>query len=208
MNQLKFIIAIVSILSIVSCTKDSHEILPINNLEDNGFSTEINNLVPDSIITIMENLGMPIYRGGNPPLLNAGYLTEPLTLMATNRSSDNIGQIFEDYVWTFSNCNLEDLTVVVDYQSDSGDLGNGVGSFISGEGNEFTVFVEAINIDNDTGSEASVLYCLSGTLGADSITDFYLCLIMLDDNGDPFDTYIEVGQGRVIIDGDSVSPKV
>jgi len=31
---------------------------------------------------------------------------------------------------------------------------------------------------------------------------------MLDDNSDPFDTYIEVGQGRVIIDGDSVSPKV
>jgi hypothetical protein len=185
---------------VLSCSKKSTE--PSSKVDDNGLTPAINKFVPDSLLQIIDSLGMPIYRGENPPNIENSFLCSPFELINSNRASDYIGTIFADYYVRFSEQNNTNLTVSVDYINGPED-GEGLGGFIVGTENNFSVFSElTVVVYSDT---AYILNLISGTIAADGIEDFHLALFMLDNLGNPSGYFINNGEGRVFKDSDGMS---
>ena len=186
----------------VGCKKDKKE---DSKVQENGLSQQINNLIPDSIITEMVNLGMPINRGETPPDITSAYFASPFILKASTILSDVPGFQFSDYTVTFYDQNNDNLSVKVDYLNGP-ESGTGLGGFIVGSDNKFSVFAEV----NSTysGKNATLVHVISGTLTATGIQNLYFANFMLNNNGNPGGIWIEEGDGRVIYDSDGFSGKV
>lgn len=183
---------------ITSCKKDEHDLIESNNL-----SIDINELVPQWIIDEMESLGMPINGGGSPPSIENAYLATPFILLASNRSGDIIGQQFADYKARFRNQNNEALTVVFDYKNGP-EAGDGLGAFIVGTDNKFSVFAELTATAQ--GQTATLVKVVSGRIVSGGIEDFHAALFMIDNYGNPGGYWIDNGDGRVFHDSDGFSP--
>jgi hypothetical protein len=180
----------------ISCQKDK---------EDPGeLSQNIKNLVPDSTFNAIKGLRMPIYRGLEPPNLENTYLASPFTLKSTNIEGDwDIGYVISDYYVRFYDQDDVNLTIKVDYYN-GGESGSGLGGYISGSGNKFSVFV-VVNSYYDV-YPAKLLHVISGVMTADGIKNLYFANTMLNDYGDEGDNWIENNQGRVFYDSDGMSP--
>lgn len=182
-----------------SCKKNLKEV------DANGLTEEINNLVPDSILQEMQALGMPINGGATPPNLQGTFLASPFILLSSNRPGDTPGSTFVDYEVTFSDQNNEELTIMLDYVNGP-EKGTGLGSFIVGTNREFSVFVEVLSTFNGA-TPARFIHVISGTRKNNGIEDLFYANFMLDDGGDPNSVWIENGDGRVIYDEDGFSEK-
>jgi hypothetical protein len=179
-----------------SCEEDSTATL----------SEDIKNIVPESTLTKITDLGMPVNKGTNPTNLVNFYKVSPLTLKATNIPSDyTVGYVFADYKFRLYDQDNTKLSIKFDYISGS-ETGTGLGGFISGEGNDFSVFVKVHS--TSSGSPAEVIHIISGTITSDGIKNFYFSNFMLDDYGDPKNVWMANDQGRVFYDSDGLSPKV
>ncbi len=173
-------------------------------VEKNGLTKEINDVISQDIIDLLDSLGMPINKGGNPPTIEGSYLSSPHVLYSSNRSGDIIGNIYNDLEVTFSNQNKKELTVTTGY-TQSNFVFEGTGSFIVGDKNLFSVFVfdkEYQNYDEDSCLIARIF---SGELTSNGISGLHTAITMLDDYGDPNDIYIEIGDTRVLYDQDGLS---
>ena len=181
------------------------------DVDADGLTPGIRNLIPPEILEKMEALGMPIYGGQNPPLLEGTYTVSPFVIEASSHPNDFIGQRLSDYTVTFREQDNENLTIVVDYVNGP-EAGAGVGGFIVGEGCNFTVVADIDSV-RLRGGVAQASYVLSGTLLDDEaalgggIFKFRLANLMIDDNGDPNNVFIEEGEGRVVVDKDGYSPR-
>ena len=180
-----------------SCCKDHSDVIPGQNF------------IPDDILEEIRNNGQVIHEGFNPPKLKGKYLMSIQTLVSSNfPDAFTPGHTFVDLTLEFLNFNTNSLTLTVKIE-EGGQLlvGGGKGSFISGEGNDFTIFVEN-KAKDDSGHELIQAEVYSGTLDANGIINLQRSLFMINDNGDPAGKYIENGQGRLIIDGDGYSEKI
>ncbi|MDR1454333.1 MAG: fibronectin type III domain-containing protein, partial [Tannerella sp.] len=183
------------------------EVENFTTLDEQGVTEDINRIVSKEIQKKMTDLGLPINGGGNPPNLVGTYKISPVILKKSN-FSDGVspGYQFNDVYLTFSEQNNDDLTVKVSFvQSTS--IGEGSGAYVIGEGNKFSVFVELVT-DHDDGTRTISADVYSGTMTSTGIQDFYNALFMIDDGGDPEDSYIENGQGRLVYDSDGLSERV
>jgi len=179
-----------------SCKKDE-EAAP-------QLSQDIKNIVPDSTLNKIISLGMPVNKGTNPPDLINIFKVIPFTLKSTNVDNDfAIGYVFSDYKFRLYDQDNEKLTIKLDYINGP-ESGTGYGGFISGDGNNFSVFVKvhALNGNN----EADIIQIISGTITTEGIKDFYLSNFMINDYGDPNSVWIEEETGRVFYDSDGISP--
>lgn len=174
-------------------------------VEENGLTKDINDFVPQSVLDEIEEMGMPINEGVNPPNIQFRYHASPFILLNSNRESDNIGSKFSDYDIQFSEQNNTNLTVK-SASVNGGQESEGVGGFIVGDDNRFSVFSK-VNSELK-GEKAVLLNMISGKITSDGIIDFYFANFMLDDNGDPSDVWIEVGDGRILYDSDGFSEKI
>ncbi len=179
-------------------------------VEENGLTKDINDIVPQSIIDEMESLDMPIYTGANPPNIGLGttgksYLASPFILVSSNITNDTPGRQFGDYYFKLYDQNSDDLTIKLTY-SNSGEEGTGLGGYIVGDNNKFSVFAEV----NSTylGSEAVLIHVISGTWTSSGIKDLYFANFMLDNKGNAEGYWIEDGEGRVIYDSDGLSETI
>ena len=170
-----------------------------------GLSDDIQTIVSDDILTIVKNLGMPIYEGKKPTTLNGVFFVSPFILKNSNISQDTPGSQFADYTVTFRNQDNSTLTVKVDY-SGGGETGTGMTSFISGSGNNFSVFTEVIS--SISGYQAKMVNIFSGTMSATGIQNFHYANVMIDNYGNPGNVWIKNGESRVIYDSDGNSPKI
>ena len=133
-NLIYSLLFVSSVLMYGSCKKDK------SLIEENGLTRDINNFVPQDIIDALDSLGMPINKGGNPGSIEGSYFVSPNVLRNTNIEGDVVGKIFLDETLTFSMQNNEDLTITTTATQGSDFEGVGYGSFIVGEGDNFTVF--------------------------------------------------------------------
>jgi hypothetical protein len=170
-----------------------------------GLSDDIQNLVPDSLLQTIIDMGMPINEGTTPPNIENIYQASPFELVSSNRAGDSPGKLFSDFNIQFSDQNNSDLTVKVDYVNGP-ESGNGLGSFVSGSGNSFSVFVKVESYIS--GEKADLLQIISGTTTKSGIKDFYYSIFMLNNYGNPGGIWIENGEGRIIFDSDGDSPIV
>lgn len=197
--RLSYVIMIMAVfvLANTSCQKKA-------KLDANGLSKEINDLVPEYILTEIENLGMVINTGNTPPDLEASFYVSPFILKASNRPGDTPGLQFADYEVTLYEQNNPDLNIKYDYVNGP-ESGTGLGGFVVGENNDFSVFVEVTAQAN--GETVSLIHVISGTRVDGGIEDFYFANFMLDNNGNLNGYWIEDGEGRVVYDSDGYSPE-
>lgn len=198
-----FIVILAFSVVFIGCKKDKKE--EPSKVQENGLTAEINNLVPDSILNVMITLGMPVNGGGTPPDIAATYLASPFILKESNVPGDYPGFTFADYRVTFYEQNSDNLTIKMNYLNGP-ESGTGLGGYIVGSNNSFTVFAEV----NSTysGYESRLVQVISGTLTSTGIDDFFYANFMIDNYGNPGGVWIGNGEGRVIYDSDGFSEKV
>lgn len=190
-----------SILMLSSCEKEDNT----PEVNEDGLTQDVTDLVPQEILDEMEDLGLPIYGGIDPPNIEGRFVASPFILLASNRQSDVPGYQFQDYYVAFKEQDDRELTIMMDYENGS-EMGNGLGSFIVGDGNRFSVFVEVISESN--GETASFVHIVSGELTETGIKDLYFANFMLDNRGNPSGAWIEEGEGRVAFDSDGFSERL
>ena len=139
MNQINKYLRIAIIIGLIpltftACDEKEKE----GKLDKNGLTADINDLVPQSVLDEMDDLGMPIFEGDAPPSLAGTYLASPFELKASNRPSDVVGYEFSDYYVTFYNQDNDDLSIDVDYVNGP-ESGHGIGGVIVGEDYSFSV---------------------------------------------------------------------
>src|SRR4030042_5346743 len=122
-------------LGLASCEKDDKE-------KEDELSEDIQNFVPDETLEHIIDMGMVINKGTDPPDMEGEYLASPYELVGTTVSGDWwLGTIFADYYFRLYDQDNDDLTIKLDYYN-GGEQGSGLGGFISGGGEEFSVFIE------------------------------------------------------------------
>ncbi len=189
----------------VSCKKDEDPEPVQKSVEDNGLTKDINDLVSAEILAEMENLGMPINRGGTPPPLNGIYLGSKFILKNSNIPEDFIGYRYPDFKVQFSSYNQYNLSVQLDYVNKF-ETGSGLGAFIVGKGDDFSVFAE---VESEKEFEKSTFaYVISGSIVNDTIRDMHVANFMLDNKGNPNSIWIENGEGRILYDKDGDSERI
>ncbi len=152
----------------------------------------------------MKNLGMPINTGNAPPNIENSYLLAPNILVGSDISSDVVGKSFPDARVKFYNQDNTNQTLEVKY--DDGDyIVDGLGSFIAGSNNSFTVFAESIATDIDLNVSAKTVLVYSGTLTNGGVNDLHIAVFMVDNYGNPKENWLPNGSGRVIKDSDGFS---
>ncbi|MBT1687134.1 hypothetical protein [Dawidia soli] len=202
MKQIVLCVLTGTLLALVSsCGSDDDDNAPAD-----GLSKDITNLVPAGLLTEMKSLGMPVHEGTTPPDLTGTFRASLLELKASNIENDPYqpGHIFEDYVVTFFDQDNEKLTIKKNYQNGP-ESGEGIGSFISGTGNKFSVFAEIHATSG--GDEARLILVTSGTMTDTGIQDLYYSLFMLDNGDNTSGYWIDDGSGRISADEDGFSEK-
>jgi len=189
---------------LVSCKKDDNG----KSDDDSGFDgsiQDIEDFYSSDIVDALDNLDFDINTGNNPPNIEGVYFVSPSILQASSVPGDTPGIQFPDITMNFSNQDSDNLTI--DFTGDSGpEVYDGDGSFISGDNNRFSVFL-IINVTSG-GQTAETTFAISGQLGDDGIENVQVAVLMLDDNGDPGDYFIENNTGRVLYDEDGFSPEI
>ncbi|KAA3615778.1 MAG: hypothetical protein D8M58_16440 [Calditrichaeota bacterium] len=202
----KLVLVLSSVLFITNCSSSSSgggdPILGGDDLTD-----DIANFVPDSILAKISELGMPIHKGTNPPIFEGTFLASPFVMVSTNRINDNyaVGDTIADYFIRFYEQNNDSLKVSIDYQNGP-ETGTGIGGYIVGNSNEFTVFAE-LDISAQ-GYAAKSLVVYSGRMSSTGILNYYSALLMLDNFGNPGGIWIGNGDGRLFYDEDGTSPTI
>jgi hypothetical protein len=157
--------------------------------------------VSQSQLNALAKMGLKIYDGATPPTVTGDYYCNSLVRTG--------GNIPDDTSTSFSNLGLRftsqgvDNSVVVTYDQSGIESGTGLGAFISGSGNNFSIYVQI------TGTSAGLAFkdamVFSGTKTATGIKDFVYALLLTDKDPDPYGALIEVDQGRVIKEDDGLA---
>jgi len=176
-----------------------------NELSLNGLTVDINNILPQSALDSIRNMGMPINTGYSPPMLNGIYDVSPFVLLSTNVVNDYpIGHQFADYRIQFYNEDAIKQTIQFSYIMGN-ESGTGIGSFIAGSGNEFTIFAQENSTIQGYPSIGDVI--ISGSIGATGINNFYQSIYMVQNYG-MNSIFIKNGSIRVSYDQDGLSGQV
>lgn len=170
------------------------------------YSDKIQKIVPDSIIKSLTAKGMTLNPGVNPPNVLGIYVVNPYTLLAPFGPEDGWreGKVIPDYRYKFYDQKKDE--VKVDYKQ-TADNGTGIGAFLSGSGNKFTLFAELAGVGSSVPYKQ--LTVISGEVTDKGIKDFQFAFVMKEKTGDSTNTVlIATGKSRIWIDGDSLASKV
>jgi hypothetical protein len=200
----------IAILILTSCKKEKYDTL----VDSEGLSKEIRLLVPDSVLANLKRMGMPIFGGDRPPIINLGttpisYLAEPFLIKASTIPGDAV--VGRDFLVSFYNQHKKSLQISYDYRvrfinaASNLENGKGLGAYIVGKDSSFTVFAEIESVI--AAQRARGLHVLSGRIRNNALAELHVAVVILDDFGDPLNVFIPVNKPRIWIDTDAVSPR-
>jgi len=182
-------------LTVASCEKEPKEEIFI------GSKSEVEDYFTPGVVTALEDLGYTFNTGDNPPSLTGSYMASQFELKNTTLN-ENIGNIFSDYLVTFSNQKTGSIDLV---STQGSNTSYGTGSIISGDGNKFSVYV--IESVTNNGHTFKAAIAISGTYSSSGIQSFQYANLMLDDGGDPNGNLMPNNNGRLLIDKDGLAQK-
>lgn len=201
MKHLKFIALSVVLMSTFSCSKDDDS----NPQETEDIRQLVENFVTPDLIATLQQLGYTFRDGDEQPDINGTFFYSNHVLTATNIEDDSpIGTAFATSTFTFSNLNPESRTFgFVGTDGSGSSFGNVTDTFYSGTGTNFSAYVKfTVTSDDET---VIVLLAISGTVTENGIENAEDAIIMLDNNGNPNDTFIDNGKGRLFVDEDGTA---
>ena len=202
-NILRQIIIGLAVLALTACGGSGGG---STKVEKNGLTKDINHLVPKEILEKMISLGMPIHKGGTPPKIEGIYQIKPFILQSSNVPGDAAGDGFADMHVEFYKQNNKKLTIKINYNELGDQSGHGIGSFIVGTDNKFTVFTKVDGILE--GEKFVSVDVYSGIITDNGIADYHHGTFMIDNKGDPKHIMLDNGMGRVAYDADGISEKI
>ncbi|WP_281233347.1 hypothetical protein [Flavobacterium gelatinilyticum] len=190
----------------VSCSSnDTNEEENTNVSEQELYDSYVDAAMQKSI----NELGITIHKGNKPPTVEGVYAIEPFFCENSNFTDPAKGSNFGASTLTLSNQNTARLSIdlknlLVYLNGNRNETWEGLGSFISGEGNKFSIFLHS-NGEIDYGTYIAKyqnLIILSGELDVQDnsikgIKNLQMASIMHDDYKDPNNSLIEIGQGRL-----------
>lgn len=199
------IIASLTLLLFFGCKDKNDDVIP----SDDSLPEEVTNILPQAILDDVKQKGMLVHGGSNPPYIEGFYVMDPMELLSRYSEEDSryVGQVINAYFFKFYDQNMENNTVMVDYTNKVGDLGTGIGAFISGSSNKFTIFIESTG--NDGGTDYKNIGILSGELNSNKeIKHLQYAIYLKEKNEKPGTTrLIPVNTGRIWIDGDTITKR-
>ncbi len=177
-----------------------------------GYDKRLDDVVPPEI---REKMGeyIPIYTGVNPPNIEGAYYIKPFTTVYCedeNEGGFSPGFVISDYVLRFFDQNDIDNTInFAERSSSAQSYSEGTGSFISGYGNYFTVYLSVDGVSNyqDYSVTTKMATVISGIKDENGIRDLNYAFVLVDKSDDPEHHIMNVGFFRVFNDGDNFSER-
>jgi hypothetical protein len=145
---------------LTSSSKNHSRYNPINNVN-------IEKLFDNDVINQIEVLGINIYRGQNPPLINGTYLAEHWDIDTINHEQQNfIAWEAKRYHMTMKleYQNYSDLTIRLTSWGERYDSGNAEIAYISGYNNYFTIYWKSTEKNNLTAHSNVKFNVISGEI--------------------------------------------
>ena len=156
-----------------------------------GFTAAVQKVAPQATIDALRKLGMTINEGTAPPNVTGIFLESPTILFATfTGDTKKVGDKLVDYTYKFFEPSSDNATIKVSYKAGNGDVANGLGSVVAGNGSKFTIFSELTN-----SSGLVYINIISGEMTSTGIKDWQ-------------DSYVlktELEKNRIYKDGDGFS---
>ena len=168
--------------------------------------SRIDHVIPPDIRDQMDPY-ITIYDGNNPPNIEGEFIISPSELTYNSVGDYPVGHVFADTYIKFLNQDMHANTL--DYrEKQASSTQTGEGAFISGEGNNFSVFFNTDGIGHYSDYDISYKTALiiSGTKDTNGIHNLQYAFVLVDKSDDPKPYIISVGDFRVIKDGDGYSP--
>ncbi|MBO0933273.1 hypothetical protein [Fibrella aquatilis] len=172
---------------------------------DKGFSSQIQQIVPQPIIDSLRKKGMVINEGLIPPQLAGIYLAQNYKLLSPYGPEDSykLGKVINPYYYRFYGQNAAN-DITYDFTNNGSDKGNGQGAFVSGNGTKFTIFSQDVGVSSSI--PYKTLAVVSGELTTKGIKNFQYAFVMKEKTGDNNNnTLIPVGKSRIWIDEDGLA---
>jgi hypothetical protein len=169
------------------------------------YPEEVRNIISQQQIRLLEESGLKVHSGLNPPDVEGSYRTT--TLKATFDSTNIYPSVYA-YYYRFYDQDDDRNSVRIDYNGgNGGDVANGEGAFLSGNGSRFSLFVEAEGVTNGIPYRQVSVY--SGTITEQGIKDFQLGIILVEKDGDDNDVLLMPVEGRrVFVEEDGLAERV
>jgi hypothetical protein len=149
----------------------------------------------------LQSMGMTINQGMDPPDVTGSYVCDSLVRTGGNIPGDTANTFADLYLQLASQ--LADNSLVVSYDQPPYESGSGLGAFISGSGNKFTIYAQIDGVSGSVDFKDAMVF--SGTMTSSGIEDFVYALLLTEKSPDPYQELIEVGQGRVITEDDGLA---
>ncbi len=171
-------------------------------------NTPIEEVVPPEILEDLSPY-MNIYYGTNPPVIEGTYFIDPFVTVYCqdqgNGGYDPGDKVNSEYVGFFNQDNKK-LTLDFKAESVSGNsYEKGDGSFIAGDGNNFTVYFNTVGATQGISTKTALV--ISGTKTSGGIGNLQYAFVMVEKGSDPDHKLMEEGVFRVFKDQDGLSEK-
>jgi hypothetical protein len=173
--------------------------------DDHVVDKRIDRVVPEDVRDKMEDW-MPIYDGILPPVVEGVYAINPMTTIHCEdypSGGYSPGRVMS-YPHHVRFYNQNRLLNTIDMEEQEGlSYSSGTGCFISGSGNNFTVYFNTVGQSH--GIDTKTALVISGTKTEGGISDIYYAFVMVDKGDDPSNLLMAEGVYRVFNDGDGLA---
>lgn len=160
-------------------------------------------IIPDEIRDEIEQY-IPIYDGVDPPNIEGTYYLSPQILIGSSQSKDQIGKEYSSEYQKYSNQDMTKNTIdMVRMTVTETEWAKGSGAFISGSGNNFTIYFDQVG--ESSGILVKQAYIVSGTKTSNGIKNLTTGFIMKEKGPDPDHKLVDVGTYRFFKDKDGMS---
>ncbi|MBN9382622.1 MAG: hypothetical protein J0H74_17800 [Chitinophagaceae bacterium] len=172
------IIFFAGIALFTGCKKDT----VTNNGAPGDFPAAVSKVVSAALMDSLKKAGMTIYPGSKPPIVNGNYaMKSDSTIYAGGKNINDVEKFGDPVVYNASAQDTANNTISLQFRDavDATITGGALSTaYISGSGNNFTIFSPATYM-SVYGSSATFLYVVSGTLTSKGINNLRYCVYLL-----------------------------
>lgn len=179
-------------------------VLVIGDTPDDEVDDRIHTVIPEEIRDVIDEY-IPIYDGMNPPNIEGSYYLDPQILIGSSLSYDQVGTEYAPEYQKYGNQDMVNNTidmVRVQGRDYTIEWDKGSGAFISGTGNNFTIYFDMEG--ESYGIMTKMVYIVSGTKTDTGIKNLTAGFILKEKGDDPEGTLVPVGTFRFFTDQDGM----
>lgn len=168
----------------------------------------VNEFLNNNDIGEYENAGMKIYTGNNPPNIEGLYKSDSLVIFYDKpfENAAPVGTEVSSYNHKFYDQNPDGTIKVVRQSLEGEDVGAGVGGFISGGNNCFSIFVDVKDKSLQCNTDEATIY--SACKVEEGLGQLQAGFIVKENEGTGCGKTVPVGHLRIITEDDGLAEQI